>query len=889
MDEMIELTANSGAARGLFSGLNAEQAEAVRHVEGPLLILAGAGSGKTRVLVHRIAHLILEVGVAPWSILAITFTNKAAKEMKARIDALLPDESAAIWISTFHSACVRMLRRDIERIGFSRNFTILDYDDQLSLVKECIRELNLNDKQYVPKSMLEHIGRAKDELLTPDDYHAANGGDFFRAKVGRIYELYQKRLKKNNALDFDDIILLTIRLLRENADILLYYQNKFRHVLVDEYQDTNTAQYTLVSLLSGKWKNLCVVGDDDQSIYGWRGANIGNILGFEKDYPDARVIKLEQNYRSTKVILEAANTVIHKNTRRKQKALWTDNEQGDGISCENVENEHEEAALVTGMLKRLRIENGMSWNDFSVLYRINAQSRVLENGLIREGIPYRIIGGFKFFDRKEIKDLVAYLRLIQNPADDLSFKRVINVPRRGVGAVSVEKLEALAAEGDISIFEAAERVVREPGRYPELKAAAQKLAGFVTLIRGLAAEAAESPVVELVDLLLERSGIRLMYEKDSSEDAQARLENILEFKSEILEFEKHYQSDEIFFEDNEAEKAALAQTSGGEAGPWDGEAGPRDDEAGPRDGGEAWPDGGGGLPDDVRDFPGKPRSVGLSEFLMHVTLISDIDNFEDEDEKISLMTVHSAKGLEFDTVFVVGAEEGIFPGVRAMTDAAQMEEERRLCYVAITRAKKRLIFTNATTRTLFGNTTYNRLSRFVADIPKHLLGSFFSAGSSTAARAGTAWPDAAQKAAVQRAKTKTTWAAGALRNGDFSVAGGFGARAGAVGGAGPFGGGGFGRPSGAVGFGDSSGAPGSDGLPAPGGLPGPGGLPTPGGFANGQIYAVGEAVRHKKYGDGFVMSRFFDQNDVIIEIEFADAGMKRFIESMVSLRKIEGT
>ena len=812
---------NRGSA-DLFTGLNEEQAKAVRHVDGPLLILAGAGSGKTRVLVHRIAYLILEAGVAPWSILGITFTNKAAKEMKTRVEALLPEVSNTIWISTFHAACVRILRRDIERIGFSRNFSILDYDDQLKLIKECISDNNLSDKMFAPKAVLEQIGRAKDETLSPADYLKMQSGDAHKAKIAHLYATYQARLKKLNALDFDDIILMTIKLFNDCSDVLAYYQNRFVHILVDEYQDTNTAQYVLISLLSAKWRNLCVVGDDDQSIYGWRGANINNILGFEKEYRDAAIIKLEQNYRSTKVILSAANSVIHKNRRRKPKSLWTGNEEGAVIGCVKSYNEHEEASFTAQALKRLRLELGIGYNEFAVLYRINAQSRAMENMLIREGVPYRIIGGYKFFDRKEIKDIIAYLRLLINPADDISFKRVINVPRRGVGAVTIAKLEDYALANDISLFEATEFACMNRAGLPIIKSAVAKLDAFVRLIKDLTAASKHHSVADTLEFVLMQSGIYAMYENDRSEDAKARYENILELKSEIIEFEDNFEGDEIFFDEG-----AQAIDGGANNSETNGMA------------------------------ASKPT---LSEFLMHITLISDIDNYEEDDEKVSLMTVHSAKGLEYDTVFVVGAEEGIFPGVRAMSDATQLEEERRLCYVAITRAKKRLIFSYAVSRTLFGNTTYNRLSRFVSDIPNNIISDNFD--------------DIIDRPASFSAKQSSARRrTGAMGGGHMSAPGGRHAAAmGGMRGAAASGK----YTAGQDGFAKRGDTKADDVLDADGGVGGA--------YENGRVYMVGDKVGHKKYGDGTVTNRYRDKGDYIIEIEFIDAGMKRFIESMVNLR-----
>ena len=881
----------------IFRGLNAEQAEAATHVDGPLLILAGAGSGKTRVLVHRIAYLILEAGIPPWAILGITFTNKAANEMKSRVEALLPSFSGNIWISTFHSACVRILRRDIERIGVSRYFTIYDADDQLSLIKECLKELNLPAEQFAPKSVLDQIGRAKDNLLGPDEYMRLHARDPHRSKIADAYSLYDKKLRKLDALDFDDIILKTIRLLNECADVREYYQNRFRYVLVDEYQDTNTAQYTLITLLSGKWKNLCVVGDDDQSIYGWRGANIGNILDFEKEYADAKVIKLEQNYRSTKTILMAANDVINKNDNRKSKRLWTENERGEAICCVELENEYDEAEYVSKKLKALRAKHGASYNEFAVLYRINAQSRAVENMLAREGIPYRIIGGFRFYDRKEIKDVIAYLRLIQNPDDDVSFKRVINVPRRGVGAVTLDKLESRAAELNLSLFGAASAIALNPGAFPEFKSAADKLRGYVDLLGGLGEAAENSSVASILETTLALSGMSYLYESDPSEEAKTRLENIMEFKTEIAEFEKSYEGDGAYYnmqgnggdgggysggDDDEYGGGGAGGDDGDDEGYGGGDDG--DDEGyGSGDGGddEGYGDGGAG----DGGAGGGAGNATLSDFLAHISLISDVDKYDESEEKVSLMTVHSAKGLEYETVFVVGAEEGIFPGLRTMSDPLHMEEERRLCYVAITRAKKRLFFTHAYSRTLFGNTTYNKLSRFVSDIPENLISDGYNIdGSMARGRRGTRGGRQAGGEDVTRSEHEAygeDWRENTA-SGKYAAPGRHGASGWPEASGKPAA---FGRPA-------TFGAAAAFGKPARTNMPGGGsggGMDSAGGpayeeYDNGRKYAVGDAVGHKKFGSGIVTNRYLDKSDYILEIDFPGAGMKRFIESMVKLR-----
>lgn len=631
--------------------LNKQQKEAVLHVDGPLLILAGAGSGKTRVLTHRIAYLIEEKNVHPSNILAITFTNKAAKEMKERVSRLVGNLADSIWVSTFHSACVRILRRDIEKIGFDKNFNIFDYSDQQMVIKDCLRELNLNDKNFPPKSILESIGRAKDEMIEPSTFNKMYQADFKMSKVAAIYDLYQKKLKQNNALDFDDIIMFTVKLFLTNSDILSFYQNKFRYILVDEYQDTNTAQYSLISMLAKGHENLCVVGDDDQSIYGWRGANIRNILDFEKEFKGCKIIRLEQNYRSTVTILEAANHVIKNNFGRKTKSLWTENGKGDKIVHRVLENEHEEAFFTVNEIKKAIAKDNKEYKDFAVLYRINAQSRVLEESLTREGIPYKIIGGLRFYDRKEIKDIIAYLRVIQNPSDNISLKRIINVPKRGIGNTTVDTAEFIARNRDVSIFS----VISASGEVKELQRASAKLQSFVDMISKLRIMKDTMKVSELTQQVIELSGILKELQEENTIEAQGRIENIKELISSALEFEKQNQEN------------------------------------------------------------------GLEEFLQGISLISDVDNMEEDGNKVVLMTLHSAKGLEFPVVFMIGMEEGIFPGYRSMTDESNLEEERRLCYVGITRAKEKLFMSNAVSRMLFGNTTYNKVSRFISEIPEELL------------------------------------------------------------------------------------------------------------------------------------------------------------------------
>ncbi|MCR4435208.1 MAG: DNA helicase PcrA [Clostridiales bacterium] len=635
----------------LLNGLNKQQEEAVLHTEGPLLILAGAGSGKTRVLTHRIAYLIKEKGVLPGSILAITFTNKAAREMRERVDLLVGEQSEAIWISTFHSACVRILRRDIEKLGYDRSFVIYDSADQQTVVKDCLKELNLNEKNFPPKAVLDMVGKAKDELIEAETYAKMYASDFRMSKIAAVYQLYQKKLKQNNALDFDDIIMLTIKLFQDFPPVLEFYRRKFKYVLVDEYQDTNTAQYSFVSLLAQDHRNLCVVGDDDQGIYSWRGANIRNILDFEKEFKGCRVIKLEQNYRSTQTILDAANSVIKNNMGRKKKKLWTDNPKGEKIQCYEGNNEHDEAFFVANEIKELVKYENRQYKDFAVLYRINAQSRVMEESFMREGIPYKIFAGLRFYDRKEIKDVIAYLRVIQNPSDDISLKRIINVPKRGIGSATLETAESIASKRGCSLFS----IISSAADIPELQRASSRLKGFVSLISRFRALKETTPVPDLIEDVIQQSGILGELQEDNTVESETRIENIKELISVALEFE------------------------------------------------------------------GQSEEKGLEDFLAHISLVSEVDDLENENNSVVLMTLHGAKGLEFPVVFMVGMEEGVFPGYRSMTDENELEEERRLCYVGITRSKEKLYLTSTHSRTLFGNTTYNRASRFLREIPEELI------------------------------------------------------------------------------------------------------------------------------------------------------------------------
>ncbi|WP_373895317.1 DNA helicase PcrA [Virgibacillus natechei] len=636
----------------LLKGLNKEQREAVKHTDGPLLIMAGAGSGKTRVLTHRIAYLLGEKDVSARNVLAITFTNKAAREMKGRVRRLVGPESEQMWVSTFHSMCVRILRRDIDRIGYNRNFTILDGGDQLSVIKQVLKNLNIDAKKFDPRAMLGQVSGAKNELISPEEYNK-NVGNFFERQVGQIYEAYQKMLQKNQSLDFDDLIMQTIHLFKRVPEVLEYYQRRFQYIHVDEYQDTNHAQYFLVKQLASRFQNLCVVGDSDQSIYGWRGADIANILSFEKDYPSSRAIFLEQNYRSTKSILSAANEVIQNNPGRKPKNLWTENPEGKNIHYYQGATEQEEALFVTDKIQELTGQEGYSPNDLAILYRTNAQSRAIEDTLMKSGVPYQMVGGTKFYERKEIKDMVAYLRLITNPDDDISFERVVNVPKRGIGKTSIEKLRAYAATHDISFNEA----VKEVDFTGVSKKAANALAGFGSLIQTLFQQQEFLTATDMVEAVLERTGYEEMLKNEKSLEAQSRLENLEEFKTVTQDFEK------------------------------------------------------------------TAEDKTLVAFLTDLALIADLDRVDEtEDEpKITLMTLHAAKGLEFPVVFLIGLEEMVFPHSRSMFDEKEMEEERRLAYVGITRAEAELYLTHARMRTLYGRTNMNPISRFINEIPEELV------------------------------------------------------------------------------------------------------------------------------------------------------------------------
>ena len=634
----------------ILKGLNNKQYEAVINTEGPCLIIAGAGSGKTKVLTHKIAYLMGEKKVLPWNILAITFTNKAANEMKERIESLVGDAVKDMWIGTFHSICVRILRKFIDRIGFDSSFIIFDTTDQRTMIKQILKELELDEKLFSDRSVISEISNAKNDMVEPDVYQARTIGDFRKEKIAEVYKRYQKRLKENNAIDFDDIINYTIKILMENPDILEYYSNKFKYVLVDEYQDTNKSQFTLVTMLASKHGNITAVGDNDQGIYSFRGADITNILNFEKDFPGTRIIKLEQNYRCTGNILKVANAVIKNNEVKYDKKLWTENEEGNLPKVYTADNEYDEGKYIVEQIEHLKREEYYKYSDFAVLYRMNTQSRAIEEILRRESIPYKIIGGLKFYERKEIKDIISYLRLVQNPSDNLSLNRIINEPKRGIGKTSLDNIAKVAEENNVSMYE----VIKHAEQYG-LNRVYLNSREFINCMEEFIAKKDELKISELIKKILKETGYTKALENENTQEAENRIANLEEFLTVAVEFEE------------------------------------------------------------------ESAENGLSNFLEGITLSSDLDNMEETEESVTLMTLHSAKGLEFPVVFLVGMEEGIFPGYKSIGEEKELEEERRLCYVGITRAKNYLYLTNSKQRTTFGSTTYNLPSRFLNEIPKELL------------------------------------------------------------------------------------------------------------------------------------------------------------------------
>lgn len=642
----------------LIKNLNPQQIEGVVNTEGPVLILAGAGSGKTRVLTHRIAYLIREKKVVPTNILAITFTNKAANEMKTRVEKIVGKNiSYAMWILTFHSMCVRILRTHIENLGFKRNFVIYDDGDSLRLIKHCMSDLDIDTKQYNPRAISSKISWLKNELIDPKEF-SSNATEHFEEIVSRVFKLYQFKLFQNNALDFDDLLIFTVRLFERFPDVLRLFQDQFHYIMVDEYQDTNKAQYEIVRMLADLKKNIFTVGDDDQSVYTWRGADIRNILEFELDYPDAKIIKLEQNYRSTKNILEAANHVVRNNSWRKTKSLWTENEEGNKIIKHQAASEHDEAAFIASEIHRLINEEGRSLNELVIFYRVNAQSRVLEEIFIRYGIPYKIVGGLKFYDRAEVKDILAYLRLIVNPSDSVSLKRVINKPRRGIGKTTVQKMEKYTddqlkeSSGLFTLWNSVEQCEKISDLSPRVR---KEISNFRNIIERLQSEQQKLNLQELVYLAMELSGLVDELKSEHTVEAEGKLENLEEFFNSVKEFAEDH------------------------------------DEA------------------------------TLEQLLESVSLIADIDKLKEDESSATMMTVHNAKGLEYPIVFLSGMEDGMFPHIRSLYESKQLEEERRLCYVGITRAKEQLYLTHATTRNLYGGSSYQLQSRFLNEIPDHLI------------------------------------------------------------------------------------------------------------------------------------------------------------------------
>ena len=747
-----------------YDSLNAMQQEAVFHTEGPVLILAGAGSGKTRVLTHRIAYLIEEKGINPWNIMAITFTNKAAQEMRERVDQIVGFGSESIWVSTFHSSCVRMLRRYIDRLGYDNNFTIYDTDDQKTVIKEICKRLNIDTKQFKERTLMAAISSAKDELVSPAEYklQASTASGYGAQTIARVYEAYQKQLRQNNALDFDDLIVKTVELFQSCPDVLDYYQERFRYIMVDEYQDTNTAQFKFVSLLAEKYKNLCVVGDDDQSIYKFRGANIGNILGYEKVFPQAKVIKLEQNYRSTGNILNAANAVIRNNHGRKEKTLWTENEDGNMIQFRQFDSAYEEAEYVVGDIRRHVNKELCSYKDNAVLYRTNAQSRMFEERFVRDSIPYKVIGGVNFYARREIKDLLAYLKTIDNGRDDLAVRRIVNVPKRGIGLTSINRVQEYASSRECSFYDA----LRAVDLIPNIGRGQAKLESFVAMIEHFKNDVQDMSVSELMEEVIKETGyIDALIHECESEEATSRIENIDELRNKIAAYEENCETQ------NEAST--------------------------------------------------------LSGFLEDVALVADIDSLDESTDYVVLMTLHSAKGLEFPHVYLAGMEDGLFPSYMTITadDPAELEEERRLCYVGITRAEKDLTLTCARKRMVHGETQYKKMSRFLKEIPLELL----ETGPSTK-------KEKKEESEPVRVKTSFMQAKEAFKTKAFTA------------------------PKPVQQF----------GTPKGGKLP----------------YGVGDRVKHIKFGEGTVTAITEGGRDYEVTVDFDGPGTKKMFAAFARLQKV---
>lgn len=807
----------------VYDTLNPMQQEAVFCTEGPLLVLAGAGSGKTRVLTHRIAYLIEEKEVNPWNIMAITFTNKAAGEMRERVDKLVSFGAESVWVSTFHSSCVRMLRRFIENLGYSTNFTIYDADDQKTLMRQILKKADLDPKQFRDRAVLSAISNAKNELISPEEFKLNAQGDYRERKIAELYQLYQDELKKNNALDFDDLIFKTVDLLRTSPDVREYYQERFKYVMVDEYQDTNTAQFQLISLLAGKYKNLCVVGDDDQSIYKFRGANISNILDFEKEFPGAKVIKLEQNYRSTTHILDAANAVIHNNRGRKDKTLWTANGEGTPVVFKQYEQAYEEA---DGIVRDI-LADGRDFQNYAVLYRTNAQSRLLEEKCIYHNVPYRLVGGVNFYQRKEIKDILSYLKTVANGQDDLAVQRIINVPKRGIGAASIGKITVWASVQGISFYDACARAAAVPG----LGKAAGKIAAFVAQIEdfkerlagdsGLLPDGAVNPggtggcsLRELIEAVLEETGYRKELEAEGEIESQTRLENIEELINKAVSYSEESEH-----------------------------------------------------PD-------------LNEFLEEVALVADVDRMDDSENRVTLMTLHSAKGLEFPVVYLSGLEDGLFPGMMSITsdDRTELEEERRLCYVGITRAMERLVITAARMRMVNGETRYSKVSRFVDEIPEELiemdklephLGR--KASRDEYSDAELPWNQVQKQLGVSKFGMKSNSYASPTAG--YAQAGFGSANSNSRG-----------LPGGVFDKGRPSGAAGRSGMSS-GTTPGFGKAFTVK-KPSSLDYGAGDRVRHIKFGEGTVQSVRDGAKDFEVTVEFDRAGVKKMFASFAKLEKL---
>ena len=785
----------------IYDTLNEQQRQGVLTTEGPVLLLAGAGSGKTRVLTHRIAYLIEEKEVNPYNILAITFTNKAASEMRERVDKLVGLEAGSAWIMTFHAACVRILRRYIERIGYENNFTIYDTDDQRTIIRDVLKRLDMDTKVYKDKAVLSQISRAKDELVTPDDMELAAGQDFRKKNVAKVYREYQKQLKASNALDFDDIICKTVELFTSCSEVLEYYQQRFRYIMVDEYQDTNTAQFKLVSLLAARHRNLCVVGDDDQSIYKFRGANVKNILDFEHFFPEAKVIKLEQNYRSTQNILDAANAVIRNNKERKAKSLWTDAGAGDKIEYHVYNSAFEEAFGIVSDIKK-DVREGAAYNDHAVLYRTNAQSRSLEEKFVELGVPYKIYGGVNFYGRREIKDILAYLKTIDNARDEVAIKRIINVPKRGIGTTTLDKLSLYAQENDCGLYGALARC----GEVPSIsKAAAAKVTGFVTMISAMRAKARELSVKELINEILNDIHYEeYLTDDDEPEEVADRMDNINELISKAAAYE--------------------AET----------------------------------------EVP------SLSGFLEEVALVADIDGMDDSSNVVSLMTLHSAKGLEFPVVYLAGMEDGNFPSYMAVTseDRSDLEEERRLCYVGITRAKKRLIMSMAKQRMIRGEMMLCKSSRFVNEIPREYI-----AESGQGIRKPTPYGDA--NAAEERLRAELPWnqvpwnrqAGSAYSPGSSGIQGSA-------------------YPTDSSGIQGSAFSSGIKRRQPPARPTFAKGAPVPAASEEELGYAAGDRVHHIKFGDGTVEKIVSGGRDFEVTVDFDTAGTKKMFASFAKLVKI---